>query len=207
MPVRRVRNTRRAVTRLHLNKVGALPCSAAAIGAQLAGSTQEYEMSKVDRSHRSLTAKTTTRRTLKVNSDTTDVPKVALLDEGPFPWDEQARPSGSEQAQNADFTVEVCADTLLLRVSSQCSAPLKEGSLKCLDMPLTAEREDSRNSGICDVLHGYYKSSADRASSHVCNQGVCRGSRLSQGGVAGQITLPGDESCQELLCSCSSMQC
>lgn len=75
-------------------------------------------MSKVDRSHRSLTAKTTTRRTLKVNSDTTDVPKVALLDEGPFPWDEQARPSGSEQAQNADFTVEVCADTLLLRVSS-----------------------------------------------------------------------------------------
>jgi len=118
VPVRRVRNTRRAVTRLHLNKVGALPCSAAAIGAQLAGSTQEYEMSKVDRSHRSLTAKTTTRRTLKVNSDTTDVPKVALLDEGPFPWDEQARPSGSEQAQNADFIVEVCADTLLLRVSS-----------------------------------------------------------------------------------------
>ncbi len=160
-------------------------------------------MSKVDRSHRSLTAKTTTRRTLKVNLEATDVPKVALPDEGPFPWDEQARPSGSRQAQNADFIVEVCADTLLLRVSSQCSALLKEGSLKCVDLPLTAGREDSRHSGICDVLHGHHKSSADRASSHVCNQGVCRGSRLSQGRAAGQITLPGDEYCQELPCSCS----
>ncbi len=100
-------------------------------------------MSKVDRSHRSLTAKTTTRRTLKVNLDTTDVPKVALPDEGPFPWDEQARPSGSGQAQNADFIVEVWADTLLLRVSNQCSALLKVGSLKCLDLPLIAGREDS----------------------------------------------------------------
>ena len=163
-------------------------------------------MSKVDRSHRSLTAKTTTRRTLKVNSETTDVPKVTLLDDGPFPWDEQARPSGSGQAQNADFIVEVCADTLLLRVSSHCSALPKEGSLKCLDMPLTAGRENSRNSGIRDVLHGHHKSSADRASSHVCNQGICRGSRLSQGGVAGQITLSGDDYCQELERSSSSRQ-
>ena len=95
-------------------------------------------MSKVDRSHRSVTAKFTTRRTLKVNPETSDIPKVALPDEGPFPWDEQARPSGSGQAQNADFIVEVCADTLLLRVSSQCSALLKEGSLKYVDLPLTA---------------------------------------------------------------------
>ena len=164
-------------------------------------------MSKVDRSHRSLTAKTTTRRTLKVNPEPTDVPKVALPDEGPFPWDEQARPSGSGQAQNADFVVEVWADTLLLRVSSQCSALLKESSLKRLGMPLTAGREDCRHSGICDVLHGHHKSSADRSSSHVCDQGVCRGSRLSQGGVAGQITLPGDKYCQELLCPCSCMRC
>ena len=78
-------------------------------------------MSKVDRSHRSLTSKSNTRRVLKVNSDTTDIPKVALPDEGPFPWDEQARPSGSEQAQNADFIVEVCVSMLqqsLLSVKS-----------------------------------------------------------------------------------------
>ena len=64
-------------------------------------------MSKVDRSHRSLTSKSNPRRVQKVNSDCTDSPKAALQDEGPFPWDEQARPSGSEQAQNADFVVEV----------------------------------------------------------------------------------------------------
>lgn len=65
-------------------------------------------MSKVERTHRSFTAKTSTRRVVKVASDTTDKPKTSLSEsEGPFPWDEQARPSGSEQAQSADFVVEV----------------------------------------------------------------------------------------------------
>ena len=85
-------------------------------------------MSKVDRSHRSLTSKSNTRRVLKVNSDTTDIPKVALPDEGPFPWDEQARPSGSEQAQNADFIVEVCVSMLqqsLLSVKSTGDTGIK----------------------------------------------------------------------------------
>ena len=64
-------------------------------------------MSKVDRSHRSLTSKVTTRKVLKVNSDSAETSKVATSDEGPFPWEEQARPSGSDPAQNADFVVEV----------------------------------------------------------------------------------------------------
>ena len=64
-------------------------------------------MSKVDRSHRSFTAKPATRKVLKVNSESEDRPKAATPDEGPFPWEEQIRPSGSEPAQNADFVVEV----------------------------------------------------------------------------------------------------
>lgn len=69
-------------------------------------------MSKVDRTHRSFTSKTT-RRVVKVASDTTDKARSGLLEtEGPNPWDEQARPSGSDAAQSADFVVEVC-DTLM----------------------------------------------------------------------------------------------
>ena len=64
-------------------------------------------MSKVDRSHRSLTSKTATRKVLKVNSDSAERPKAAVSEDGPFPWEEQARPSGSDPAQNADFIVEV----------------------------------------------------------------------------------------------------
>ena len=68
-------------------------------------------MSKVDRTHRSFTSKAT-RRVVKVASDTTDKARSGLLEtEGPNPWDEQARPSGSDAAQSADFVVEVC-DTL-----------------------------------------------------------------------------------------------
>lgn len=80
-------------------------------------------MSKVDRSHRSLTSKATTRRALKVNSDITDVPKNIFPDEAPSPWEEQARPSGSEQAQNADFIVEVCA-YLLCTFQTTSQSPL-----------------------------------------------------------------------------------
>ena len=67
-------------------------------------------MSKVDRTHRSFTAKAPTRRVIKVASDTSDKPRNGLSEiEGPFPWDEQARPSGSDTAQSADFVVEVRA--------------------------------------------------------------------------------------------------
>lgn len=71
-------------------------------------------MSKVDRSHRSITTKTNTRKVLKVNSESADRPKAAASDEGPFPWEEQARPSGSESAQSADFVVEVCIANIML---------------------------------------------------------------------------------------------
>ena len=65
-------------------------------------------MSKVDRTHRSFTSKTT-RRVIKVASDTTDKARSGLVEtEVPNPWDEQARPSGSDAAQSADFVVEVC---------------------------------------------------------------------------------------------------
>lgn len=73
-------------------------------------------MSKVDRSHRSLTAKSNTRKVTKVNSDCEDRPKAATPDEGPFPWEEQARPSGSEPAQNADFVVEVSSVILFCKL-------------------------------------------------------------------------------------------
>ena len=64
-------------------------------------------MSKVDRSHRSITTKSTTRKAIKPVADSPEAPKVAVEEEGPFPWEEQARPSGSEPAQSADFVVEV----------------------------------------------------------------------------------------------------
>ena len=81
-------------------------------------------MSKVDRSHRSFTAKTTTRKVTKVNSETEDRPKAATPDEGPFPWEEQIRPSGSEPAQNADFVVEVGRPVHnLLQSSTQAKLP------------------------------------------------------------------------------------
>lgn len=73
-------------------------------------------MSKVDKTHRSFTAKTSNRRVVKVASDTTDKPKSGISEtEGPFPWDEQARPSGSDPGQSADFVVEVCDSPAALR--------------------------------------------------------------------------------------------
>ena len=96
-------------------------------------------MSKVDRSHRSLTSKATTRRTLKVNSDITDVPKVIFPDEAPSPWEEQARPSGSEQAQNADFIVEVCANFLCTCHPSMPAAQLDTKPLEWLLIRLRIE--------------------------------------------------------------------
>lgn len=81
-------------------------------------------MSKVDRSHRSFTAKSTTRKVLKVNSDSEDRPKAATPDEGPYAWEEQARPSGSEPAQNADFIVEVsCPVHQLLQIANWAKLP------------------------------------------------------------------------------------
>lgn len=80
-------------------------------------------MSKVDRSHRSFTAKTTIRKVLKVNSESEDRPKVATPDDGPLPWEEQARPSGSEPAQNADFVVEVRPAYNLLQVRNWAKLP------------------------------------------------------------------------------------